>query len=238
LLRLHAADQQQRAFMADAAHHLKTPVTILKSSLQNLLQRPRSPAEYEAITSASLQDLERLERLLHNMLGLARLDQRRQQLDAAALAELPRVAVSETCQAALERVAPLARQAQVELRGLGLETAVWVRAEGDELEQLWVNLLENAVQQSPAGGVVAIECVAGAQAGTVRVAVRDQGSGIAAEEAPFIFERFRRGTNSRPGGFGLGLAIARSTAESCGGSIEVTPSPCGAIFQVQLPTVP
>ncbi|MGH9482757.1 MAG: sensor histidine kinase, partial [Terriglobales bacterium] len=108
-------------------------------------------------------------------------------------------------------------------------------ADADDLELVWVNLLENAVQHSPAGAEVVLACAAAAGA-QVEVTVRDQGSGISAEEAPYIFERFRRGAQPQPNGFGLGLAIARAIVEAYGGAIAVVPQPPpGAMLQVTLP---
>ncbi len=232
LARLHAGHQQQRAFLADAAHHLKTPVAILKSTLQTLLQRPRERDEYVAAARASLLDLERLEQLLQRMLRLARLEQWAEEAEPRPL---PLAEVGASCQAALERVEPLARARGVALRGSGLEYTGWtLRADPDDLELVWVNLLENAVQHSPAGAAVEIVC-AGA-AGGVEVTVRDQGPGIPAAEAQAVFERFRRGDASPAGGFGLGLAIARAIVQAYGGAIAVLPQPSpGATLRVVLP---
>ncbi len=232
LARLHASHQQQRAFMADAAHHLKTPVAILKSTLQTLLQRPRERGEYLAAAQASLGDVDRLEQLLQRMLRLARLEQ---WAEDAFPHTLPLADVGASCQAALERVEPLARARGVALRGRGLDYDGWsLRADPEDLELVWVNLLENAVQHSPQGSLVEIAC--DAADGGVRVTVRDQGPGIPAAEAQAVFERFRRGDASPASGFGLGLAIARAIVQAYGGAIAVQPQPApGATLQVVLP---
>ncbi|MGH9482402.1 MAG: sensor histidine kinase, partial [Terriglobales bacterium] len=117
LARLHVAHQQQRAFLADAAHHLKTPVAILKSTLQSVLQRPREREEYCAAAEASLLDVERLEQLLQRMLRLARLEQ---YAEDERPRQLPLIDVGATCQAAVERVQPLAQARGVALRAAGL----------------------------------------------------------------------------------------------------------------------
>jgi two-component system OmpR family sensor kinase len=232
LARLHASHQQQRAFLADAAHHLKTPVAILKSTLQTLLQRPREREEYVAAAQASLGDVDRLEQLLQRMLRLARLEQWAEEKFPGPL---PLAEVGASCQAALERVEPLARARGVALRARGLDYAGWnLRADPEDLELVWVNLLENAVQHTPAGGAVEIACAAAE--GGVQVTVRDQGPGIPAAEAQAVFERFRRGDASPPGGFGLGLAIARAIVQAYGGAIAVQPQPApGATLRVVLP---
>ena len=110
--------------------------------------------------------------------------------------------------------------------------------DADELELAWLNLLENAVEASPAGGRVELTCAALADArdGAIEVTVRDQGPGIAAAERAHIFERFRRGTHAAPGGFGLGLAIARAILAAHGGTLELdAESNLGACFRARLP---
>jgi len=230
LARLHESHQQQRAFLADAAHHLKTPVAVVKSTLQALLQRPRERAEYVEGAQAALHGVERLAQLLQRMLRLARLEQEMESESAAPpLAEL-----AASCRAAMERVQPLARARNVALRGNGLDRGYALRADADDLELVWVNLLENAVLYSPAGSAVEIACQ-GAGA-SVQITVRDQGPGIPADEAPHVFERFRRGSASPSGGFGLGLAIARAIVQAYGGVIAVVPQPQpGATLRVVLP---
>src|SRR5438445_12893521 len=101
LERLERSFVQQREFMGNAAHELKTPVAVLKSTLQSLLHRPRSSEEYRAGLEQSLQDLERLERLLEWMLRLARAEQWAQ---GALRRDLEVVDVTATCEAAHERI--------------------------------------------------------------------------------------------------------------------------------------
>lgn len=228
LERLHAAHRQQRDFLADTAHHLKTPVTIIKSTQQTLLQRPRDPAEYRAAAEATLQDTERLEHLLQRMLRLARLDA---DVDSRPSGPAPLSEAGATLAAALERTRPLAAARQVELHAPGGTGSGLVPLEADDLEQVWVNLLENAIQHSPPGSGVAVGC--DRDASGLRISVRDHGSGIPSDDLPHIFDRFRRGPESP--GFGLGLAIARAIVESGGGRISAQSSPAGTIMIVHLP---
>jgi signal transduction histidine kinase len=96
-----------------------------------------------------------------------------------------------------------------------------LRADPDDLELVWVNLLENAIQHSPPGSAVRLRLERVDD--TACVIVQDWGTGIAAEDLPYIFERFRRGDRSRSretGGFGLGLAIAKAIVEAYGGTIQ------------------
>lgn len=238
LARLRDTFQRQSEFLADAAHELKTPVAILKTSLQRLEQRPRSPEEYRVGLAASLADVERIEQLLHRMLHLARLEQWAGQ----AGQNLPLTDLGLTCEAAVARILPLAQARQVAIRSeAGSEMpGQWVRADADELELVWVNLLENAVQYSPVGGEVRLR--RWQEDGMHLVCVTDQGPGIPASEVPLIFERFHRGDPSRTratGGFGLGLAIARAIVSACSGNISVAAAESGgAAFVVRLPAQP
>jgi signal transduction histidine kinase len=231
---LHRAFTQQREFLANAAHELKTPVAILKSTLQSLAHRPRSAEEYRSGLEEALEDLSRLETLLHSMLRLARAEQ----WAAGNLRrDLAPVDVGMTCQVALERVQALAEQ-----RGVGLEFAAGIpfqlRADPDDLELVWANLLENAIRFSQAGDTVRITMHAKNGQGCVEVA--DDGPGIPASELPHIFERFHRGDSSRArntGGYGLGLAISKALVEAYGGTIEPQSKPGeGTRMVVWLPT--
>jgi signal transduction histidine kinase len=103
---------------------------------------------------------------------------------------------------------------------LNAEDGIICRADPEDLQLVWINLLENAVRYSPHGATVNVQVGRGDH--RARVVVEDQGPGIPAEELPLIFERFHRGDSSRrreTGGFGLGLAIAKALVEAYGGSI-------------------
>jgi len=234
LHRLHDAFRQQRDFTSDAAHELKTSVAIVKSSLQSLLQRPRPVAEYQAGLADMLEDCGRLEDLLARMLRLARIEQ-------VADSEGPRIfgttELTSTCEAAISRMQTLAGQRNIALE-LVNPTAVHLHADPEDLELIWVNLLENAVQYSPPGSKVTVRIDREAAA-AVRVSVEDSGPGIPPEELPYIFERFRRGDPSRAratGGFGLGLAICKALVTALGGRIEAANRPgTGTRVCVQLP---
>ena len=230
---LHRAFTQQREFVANAAHELKTPVAILKSTLQSLLQRPRTSDEYRAGLEDALDDMARLETLMHSMLRLARAEQ----WAAGNLRrDLAPIDVGTTCQIAMERLQAVAQQ-----RGVKIEfTAngpIRLPADADDLELVWSNLLENAIRFSPAGETVWINVRSSGARGYVEVA--DKGPGIPAAQLPHIFERFHRGDASRArdtGGYGLGLAISKALVEAYGGTIEPQSRPGeGTRMVVSLP---
>jgi len=231
--------RQQREFTSDAAHELKTSVAIVKSTLQSLLQRPRPEEEYRAGLEGLLEDCGRLEDLLERMLRLARIEQWAE--NGAPRNQAPTELVS-TCEAAIARIQRLARARNIALELVPANpAAMHLRADPQDLELIWVNLLENAVQYSPAGSKVALRVEREGLAAAV-VAVQDSGPGIPPEELPHIFERFHRGDPSRAretGGFGLGLAICKALVTAYSGQIEAfNRSVCGTEVRVQLPVEP
>lgn len=235
LARLEHSFVQQKEFLGNAAHELKTPVAVLKSTLQSLLQRPRSAEEYRKGLEHSLEDLQRLEQLLQWMLRLARAEQ---WAHGALRRDLQVVDLAASCEEAVERVCHLAAQRGMTI-SLSKNGPVPLRADPEDLQLIWSNLLENAVRYSPEGGSVTM-AVAHGDGGPARVTVEDHGPGIPAEELPHIFDRFYRGDPSRnraTGGFGLGLAITKALVEAYGGSIIADSTPgVGTRMTVVLPT--
>jgi signal transduction histidine kinase len=217
LARLQRSFEQQREFMGNAAHELKTPVAVLKSTLQSLLHRPRSSDEYRAGLDESLEDLERLEKLLQWMMRLARAEQWGH---GALRRDLQVIDVRTTCEEAVERIRQLAEARNTKVN-LSTNGPAPFRADPEDLQLVWINLLENALRYSPEGRSVEI-AVNNTPDGWVQVDFHDHGVGIPAADLPHIFERFYRGDPSRnraTGGFGLGLAIAKALVEAYGGRI-------------------
>jgi signal transduction histidine kinase len=233
LARLQHSFDQQREFLGNAAHELKTPVAVLKSTLQSLLQRPRAPEEYRAGLEHSLEDLERLEQLLQWMLRLARAEQ---WAHGALRRDLQLIDITATCEEAVERIRHLAEgRATIHLSKNG---PVLFRADPEDLQLVWINLLENAVRYGPEGGSVEVAIIR-ENAGPARIIFEDHGAGIPATDLPHVFERFYRGDPSRTrttGGFGLGLAIAKALIEAYGGTITADSAPGqGTRMTVELP---
>lgn len=228
-LRLDESFKQQQMFLHNAAHELKTAVTIVKSSLQLLASRPRTPAEYKEGLAACLADSDRMGELVQSMLLLARLEQNATPSEAACN-------LGDEVQEVATQLATTA-----ESRGVGvkLEAAgeAWAPLECDAASTLISNLLMNALQHSPAGTEVRV--TTGMDGDEVALTVEDEGEGIRPEDQPHVFERFYRGDSSRArttGGTGLGLAICKAIAESCGGSIAVASTPGkGTRMTVKLP---
>jgi signal transduction histidine kinase len=232
--RLHDSFARQREFTSDLAHELKTSVAIIKSGTQVLLQNPRSASEYKSGLEGLLSDCERMESLVERMLRLARIEQLSEEGKAK---DLPATNVLSTCEAAVSRLAGIAAVKQVHIV-LDAKGNPQLRADPEDLELVWVNLLDNAVRHSNQGGTVTLRLGESA-AGQASLTVEDTGSGIPSADLPHVFERFRRGGNSNgqlSNGFGLGLAICKAIVEAYRGNIEIKSSEGkGTTVRVEIP---
>jgi signal transduction histidine kinase len=235
--RLRHSFDQQGEFLGNTAHELKTPVAVLKSTLQSLLQRPRMSEEYRAGIEHSLEDLERLEQLLQWILRLARAEQWAR---GALRRDLQVVDITATCEDAVERIRALAGSHNTTIH-LSKNGPMFFRADPEDLQLVWLNLLENAVRYSPEGGSVEV-AVSWGSSGGAQIVFEDHGAGIAPAHLPHIFERFNRGDPSRnraTGGFGLGLAIVKALVEAYGGVITADSTlGKGTRMTVVLPAAP
>jgi signal transduction histidine kinase len=227
--RLDEAFRQQQVFVHDAAHELKTAVTIVKSSLQLLASRPRTTREYASGLETCMADCARMEELVQRMLQLARFE--RGPAGAGDRCDFAEVARDVAAQ--MDRLA--------EIRGVTVTVEASAPApiplSEDACASLLANLLLNAVQHTPSGGSVAARITAADSGATLEV--RDTGAGIAPEDLPHLFERFWRGDSSRArstGGAGLGLSICKAIIDSCGGAIDIASQVGqGACVTVRLP---
>jgi signal transduction histidine kinase len=235
LERLQRSFEQQRQFLGNAAHELKTPVAVMKSTLQSLVQRQRTADGYQTGIRQSLEDLERLEQLLQWMLRLARAEQ---WAHGALRRDLDVIDINATCEEAIERIRSLAQSRNTAIH-LSTNGPVPFRADPEDLQLVWTNLLENALRYSPEGSSVEV-AVTRNNGGPFHIVFQDHGPGIPLHDLPHVFERFYRGDRSRTratGGFGLGLAIAKALVEAYGGTISAESQPGrGTRMTVQLPS--
>jgi signal transduction histidine kinase len=228
--RLEKALAQQRQFMADASHELRTPVSVARTAIEVSLARSgRTETEYRDSLGVVGEQMRRLTRLVEDMFTLARAD----------VAPLPlepgRLYLDEVVEACVEEARLLGAAKRVELICTGPQD---LEAYGDErrLRQMLMNLLDNAVRHTPSGGSVKVELASLPE--TLEIAVTDGGSGIPEAERQRIFERFVRLDASRRAsdGAGLGLPIARMIAEAHAGSLALSRSDSsGSTFLVRLP---
>jgi two-component system OmpR family sensor kinase len=213
--RLDAAFSRQRQFVSDASHELRTPLTAIRGQLEVLAAQSRpSPSEVRRVEGVALTEMRRIERLVDDLLTLARLDE-------GAPLERRRIALAPYLRR-LAREPSLGGVAVGELPGGEL------RADPDRLTQVVRNLLANARRHAGPDGRVEVSAAARDSRLTIRV--DDDGPGIPAAERERVFDRFHRNEDARDrdsGGSGLGLAIARSIVELHGGRIWVERSSLG-----------
>jgi signal transduction histidine kinase len=235
--RIQAAFQRERRFLSDAAHELKTAVAIQKSALQLLEQGTLSEREYREGIARALEDTARTERLVADMLLLSSIEQAQRTEGAAGTGS--NASLNETLLSAIDRLGSIARMRSVSIDFKPAED-VRVNARELELSQLWVNLIENAIQHSSSGSRVVIATETNGNR-DCKVRIEDSGSGIASCDLPHVFERFYRSDSSRSrltGGFGLGLSIAKAVVEKNRGTISIQSEPSeGTTVEVRLPVV-
>jgi signal transduction histidine kinase len=230
LARLDEAFESQRRFVANASHELRTPLSIIRAELDVTLSNPEATVEeFAAMADAIRQASDRSERLIDSLLTLAR-------------SEGPFVSdhVVDLGVVAEEVVALLEPEAAVgSVRLEGSVTSAEVRGDEVLLQRLVENLVENAIRYNEPGGWVTISTETRAE--TIRLAVRNSGETIPAEDVDGLFEPFRRGGLDRVEsgrGIGLGLAIARAVTKAHGGVITATaPSQGGLEVLVEMPSI-
>lgn len=242
LARLDRLFQTQQRLIADVSHELRTPLTTIRGNLDLL---KRGAIDDPELRDEALHEIEsevdRMSRMVGDLLLLAQAD---------AGLNLQRVPVElDTLLLEVFRQGQIIAQGHVELR-LGHEDQVLVLGDADRLRQLLLNLVDNAIKYTPAGGKVTISLfcnddappahdIRTASTRWVRIDVSDTGIGIAPEDLPYVFDRFFRSDRARTrkvGGSGLGLSIAQWIAEAHDGVITVVSEPGhGSTFTLWLP---
>lgn len=229
--RLERSFEQLRRFTSDASHELRTPLTAIRSVGEVGLRRAGTVETYREVIESMLEETGRLTRLVESLLAISRADSGQIQLVRSEIDILPFV------QEVVSFVEVLADEKGQQLHIEGSELAL---IEGDRaiLRQIVINLLDNAIKYSPAGGCIHVR-VLSTNALTVSVEVEDSGPGISSQHRDRIFDRFYRvdeGRSREAGGAGLGLALAKWGAEAHGGRLELScPPGGGCIFRLFLP---
>lgn len=231
LERLQQAFERQRQFTADAAHELRTPLSVLRSVGEVGMSGRKSSEEYRDILGSMLEETERLTNLVDNLMVLTRADS-----DKAAIKREP-VELGKLIADTIDIIKPLAEEKQQNIAFTGKEPIV-ISTDAVILQQALFNIIHNAIKYSPEGGKIHISLKKSSDLQAV-IEIRDQGPGISPEHQHKIFERFYRVDSGRAkasGGSGLGLSIARWAVESHGGQIEVdSQSNVGSVFRIVLP---
>lgn len=222
--RLEDSFASQRRLLDDAGHELRTPVTIVQGHLE--VMDPDDPADVRETTRLTLDELDRMSRLVDDLLVLAKV----QRPDFLRLAP---VDVAELTRDVLSRASGFVDHAW-ELDGAAEVTAV---LDAQRVTQAWLQLAANAVRYSAPG--TAVRLGSDVRADTLRLWVQDHGVGVRPEDREAIFERFGRGAHgTRADGSGLGLAIVSSIAAAHGGGVSLDSVPgLGSVFRIELPLV-
>jgi heavy metal sensor kinase len=230
IARLDESFQYIRRFTADASHELRTPLTVLRGELEAMAQHQRLNEEMRDTVGSSLEETERLTKIVESLLAISRLDA------GEAQVERIRFDLTELAATTTEQMRLLAEDKNINLE---VETNGVVLFEGDpaRIKQVIVNLVDNAIKYTPEGGEVRVRVRA--ENGHAVLLVEDNGVGISAEAMPHVFERFYRADKARSrqmGGAGLGLAIVKSIVTAHGGQVTVeSDEGRGSRFCVSLP---
>ncbi len=231
LERLDGAFQRERQFTSDVSHELRTPLGFIKTQLSLARSRPRNAAALLEMMAGMEGDVDRMTRLVEQMLSLARVEQR-------GLESFVPVDLGALLGDLHQHFQPKGGQDDIEL-SLGLPPQVELTVNGDQagLRQVFTNLVENAFKYTPRGGQINLEVVR--RWDQIEVKVTNFGMVIPPEDIPHLFERFYRVESSRSretGGAGLGLAISQEIVRRHGGTIEVqSDADRGTLFCVRLP---
>ena len=238
LARLDTSFEQQRRFMADASHELRTPVAIMRSEAEVALSEPEiSNAELRESIAIFKEETKRLTGIVEDLFMLARADAGQYQLTPKEFY------LDELAGEVIHAVRALAAERELTVQ---LNAAEEMPFRGDEnlLRRLLLNLVDNAIKYTSKGGAVTVSCKP--EGKHYIITVGDTGPGITAESQPHIFERFYRVDTARSraeddgagltSGAGLGLSIARWIAEAHDGTLELLrSSEAGSVFQLVLP---
>lgn len=218
---------REKCLTQNVSHELRTPLTIIKGNVSLALRKSRSLEEYVVTLQEVEREVDHMIRMVNELLFLARESELNQRKNFKPV--LLNALIEEMC----VELFPLAEQGGLSLEVILPEDRIIVLGNSSSLEQLFYNLVENAIKYTPSGGKVTVE--ASCRDNHVVIQVKDTGIGIPKEDLPHIFERFWQGDQSRQRrGFGLGLAIALAVARSHGGEVTVESSSRGSVFTVTL----
>lgn len=215
--RLSRVMEDQRAFVADAAHELRTPLTTIRLRAEALREGAN---ENPQVAKKFLEDIEsetaRLARLVDQLIDLSRIETgliepRREPVTMPTIAQAVAVGMGER-----------AKQQGLTIRVDKVTDIPIIKADPDQMQQIFFNLIGNAVKFTPEGGTVQVNWTIDMRAHELITTVRDSGIGISAVDLPHIFDRFYRADKARArttGGAGLGLAIVKSIIDAHGGRV-------------------
>ncbi len=227
-------DKAQREFVANVSHELRTPLTAIRGAVESVALNPDMPPELQQnFLNMAIEESESMMRIINDLLTLSRFDNHRTQW---------KISTFDLGQSLAHVCKLMTIQASERHHTINLDPGKNIPAitgDRERIEQVFINIISNAVKYTPDGGRIDIKAVASQSEGEVRVYIRDNGIGIAEEDLSKLFERFYRVDKSRTsesGGTGLGLSIAKEIVESHGGSITARSKVgVGTLMTVTLP---
>lgn len=208
----------QRELAAVISHELRTPITVMRASLENHLGHDDTAQNQRDLSLLHQQTLS-LQALVEDLFVLSQLDTRRLQMECRWVE--PGGLLADTT-SALAEVAWQSKQ--IELSSLPAENLPRVWTDPLRLEQVLKNLIQNAIRHTPTGGVIQVTAEQDSP-GYVLIEVKDSGEGITAEDLPYIWERYYRGGKNKTGRTGIGLALVKELVEAMGGAVGVDSGP-------------
>jgi heavy metal sensor kinase len=233
LARLENSFKEQQRFIADASHELRTPLAVLRGETEVALGKTRTIEEYQQSLSLIQDEAERLSRIVEDLFILAR-----QPINTRAALNKEWVSLNDAVRDCARAAQVLAVRKGVRLKLEKDSPSIALNGDEELIRRLILNLLDNAVKYTPAGGEISLAL--GRQNGSAEIVVRDTGIGIPEAAQPRVFDRFYRVDKARAramGGAGLGLSIAQWIVEAHGGAITIASTPGqGSTFTVMLPT--
>jgi PAS domain S-box-containing protein len=232
---LREADRRKEEFLAVLSHELRNPLAPIQSALDLMSQTEMSRTERERELAVVVRQVRHLTRLVDDLLDVSRINRGRIELQKEVV--VLGAAVSEV----IEAIKPLIDQRKMTLRVALPDETIRLDADTTRLEQIFLNLLTNAVKYTNTGG--RIELTAARDGGDVVVRVQDNGIGISGAMLPRIFDLFVRGelrADAKQGGLGIGLSLVKTLVEKHGGTISAqSQGPgTGSVFVVRLPVLP
>jgi signal transduction histidine kinase len=228
---LRRGDRMRRDFVANVSHELRTPLTAVRGYVEALMEDSLEPAKQRAFLEVIDRHTARMERLVRDLLRLARLDAQQE------TAEVQSIDVAALFQSALTDFADRIEGRKLQVDIMVKPAAAHIEADPNKMHDALRNLIENAVNYSGEGSRIELEAQADGE--RVVLSVCDDGPGIPDADLGRVFERFYRVDTSRtrdPGGTGLGLSIVRHLVELHGGKLSAANRPeGGAVFTISLP---
>lgn len=230
--KLSETEQRRRDFIANLSHELRSPMTNIRGFIQGILDGTIPESESKHYLDIVLNETNRLTKLVTSLLNLSRIE------NSDTPLEMSTVNINELIRLVLITKVNQIEQKELDVRLNFAQESSLVRCDRDQIEQILINLLDNAIKFTPNGGVIQI-ITNNLNNNTLSVTVRDNGIGILKQDADYIFDRFYKADKSHASGSGtgLGLSITKMILEKHGQNIVLLDSNDGAAFQFTLQRV-